>query len=149
MLNRACFYEGILLASLLVSNPSWGGELTHGFVNPDFGGSPLNGAYLLSNASAQNDHTPKTPTSALAGLSGSAQKNSAELFAEQVNSLVMSSVAYRVVNQAFGQSGPLPNGSSLNTGINTVSVDYYDGGVRVTVIDNKTGGRSVIDIPNY
>lgn len=125
------------------------GELVHGFVNPEFGGSPLNGAYLLSNAAAQNNHTAKSASS-ITGTNSPGSTNSAQQFAEQVNQLVMSSVAYRVVNQAFGESGkPLPDNSSLNTGINTVSVQYYEGGVRVTVVDNKTGGRSVIDIPNY
>ena len=126
------------------------GELTHSFVNPDFGGSPLNGSYLLSNATSQNNHTEKSTTLYSSGSSASSKTNTAKQFSEMLNQLVMSNMAYRLVNQAFGNSNqPITPGSSINTGINTITVEAYDGGTRVVITDNKTGGKSVITIPNY
>eukprot|EP01155_Anaeramoeba_flamelloides_P002177 Anaeramoba_flamelloidesa1057384_5.p1 GENE.a1057384_5~~a1057384_5.p1 ORF type:complete len:101 (-),score=8.39 a1057384_5:4-306(-) len=46
-----------LTALLLLSSPAFGSELIYQPVNPSFGGSPLNGSYLLGNAQAQNDYT--------------------------------------------------------------------------------------------
>ncbi|HAG79262.1 curli assembly protein CsgF [Stutzerimonas kunmingensis] len=45
---------GSLLASLLLSTGASATELVYTPVNPSFGGSPLNGAWLLGNAQAQN-----------------------------------------------------------------------------------------------
>ncbi|MBI3358017.1 MAG: hypothetical protein HY037_00260 [Nitrospirae bacterium] len=40
---------------LLLSSVSWAGQLEFSFVSPSFGGSPLNGQYLLAYAGAQNE----------------------------------------------------------------------------------------------
>ncbi|WP_104098655.1 curli assembly protein CsgF [Stutzerimonas kunmingensis] len=45
---------GTLLASLLLCTGASATELVYTPVNPSFGGSPLNGAWLLGNAQAQN-----------------------------------------------------------------------------------------------
>lgn len=141
-----------VLVALLVA-PAQGAELTHSFVNPSFGGNPLNGNYLLSNASSQNSHKahPKTTTS---GGSSSTTKNTnnqtttAERFQQMVDNLVISNLANRIVNKAFGTSS-LPENSAIDTGLNSISVQATATGTVVTIVDNKTGGRSVITIPNY
>ena len=46
---------GVFLAGLLLSSGLGATELVYTPVNPSFGGSPLNGAWLLGNAQAQND----------------------------------------------------------------------------------------------
>lgn len=124
------------------------GELTQTFVNPDFGGSPLNGSYLLSNATAQNTHkehvkpTPKAETT-------STQADAAKQFAQQVNQLVMANLSQRLVNQAFGSTGdPLKPGSYLDTGTGLVSINSNGSSTYITIVDKLTGGRSVITIPN-
>jgi curli production assembly/transport component CsgF len=45
---------GALLGSLLLSAGASATELVYTPINPSFGGSPLNGAWLLGNAQAQN-----------------------------------------------------------------------------------------------
>ena len=50
---------GTLLASLLLSTGASATELVYTPVNPSFGGSPLNGAWLLGNAQAQNSNVRK------------------------------------------------------------------------------------------
>jgi curli production assembly/transport component CsgF len=144
----------VVLGFGFASQLAGAGELVHGFVNPDFGGNPLNGSYLLSNASAQNTHkadVSKTSTSSSSlGSTSSSTPSSATQFSQQVNDMVVSSLAYRLVNQAFGNSsGNLPTNSSINTGINTITVNATSSGTTVTIVDNKTGGSSVITIPNF
>lgn len=46
---------GVFLAGLLLSSGLSATELVYTPVNPSFGGSPLNGAWLLGRAQAQND----------------------------------------------------------------------------------------------
>lgn len=142
-----------VVLGLLAATAAQGGELVHTFVNPDFGGNPLNGNYLLSNASSQNNHKahPKTSASTAStspSKSTTKTQTSAERFQQMVDSLVMSSLANRIVNKAFGTSN-LPEMSSVDTGLNTISVQATASGTTVTITDNQTGGRSVITIPNY
>ncbi|MBI1912777.1 MAG: hypothetical protein HYS21_12350 [Deltaproteobacteria bacterium] len=47
----------VLLAAL--SGSAFSGELVYNFVSPSFGGSPINGQWLMSYMSAQNDFTAK------------------------------------------------------------------------------------------
>jgi curli production assembly/transport component CsgF len=126
-------------------------ELTHTFVNPDFGGSPLNGSYLLANASAQNNHTAKpTPTANAAATPAAAPKplTDAEKFQQSVNNLILSTLAGRVVEKALGENG-LPESGAINTGANTITIQAVSGGTQITIVDNTTGGKSVITIPTY
>lgn len=119
------------------------GELVQNFVNPSFGGNPLNGSHLLSVANAINDYkAPATPATPKA--------SAAELFSQQVDRLIMSALANRLVNKAFGtDTSTLPDTTTLDTGVNTISVVSKDGGTEVTVVDNATGAQSVIFIPDY
>lgn len=145
------FLAALGLAAVL---PVQAGELTQNFVNPDFGGNPINGSYLLSNASAQNNYSAPvkttTPTPGTTTGAANATPNTAQQFAAQVDRLVMSALASRLVNQAFGAgAGTGPENQTINTGINTISVEATDSGTTVTVVDNASGGRSVISIPNF
>lgn len=46
----------IALIALLISPQSWGGNMVFQFVNPNFGGNPNNGSFLLNEANAQNSY---------------------------------------------------------------------------------------------
>ena len=142
----------LVAAFSLVSAQVRAGELTQNFVNPDFGGNPNNGGYLLSNATAQNSNTaPVKATPATGSSSAAASKtDTAQQFSEQVNRLVMSALAGRLVNKAFGaDAGTSADNTSIDTGISTISVATTGSGTAVTIVDNATGGKSVISIPNY
>ncbi|MGK3717187.1 curli assembly protein CsgF, partial [Escherichia coli] len=41
---------------MLISPLSWAGSKTFQFRNPNFGGNPNNGAFLLNSAQAQNSY---------------------------------------------------------------------------------------------
>lgn len=41
---------------MLISQLSWAGNMTFQFRNPNFGGNPNNGSFLLNSAQAQNSY---------------------------------------------------------------------------------------------
>lgn len=52
MANKQALSVLTALALLLSASPALATELIHQMVNPAFGGNPLNGSWLLSNAQA-------------------------------------------------------------------------------------------------
>lgn len=50
----------IIILLVVMPAPAIASELRFNFVNPSFGGNPMNGQWLLNTAAAQNDfrHTP-------------------------------------------------------------------------------------------
>ena len=144
--------KSLIFAVGMVANVH-AGELVAGFINPDFGGNPNNGGVLLSEASAQNGFTaPKTTTTTATSASSSASTTptSGQLFAQQLNQLVLNALANKLVSQAFGTgTTTLPSNSTINTGINTVTIQAVGNGTQVTIVDNATGGQTVLNIPNY
>ena len=50
---------------MLISPLSWAGTMTFQFRNPNFGGNPNNGAFLLNSAQAQNSYKDPSYTMTL------------------------------------------------------------------------------------
>ena len=50
---------------MLISPLSWAGSMTFQFRNPNFGGNPNNGAFLLNSAQAQNSYKIRAITMTL------------------------------------------------------------------------------------
>ncbi|MGS0681400.1 curli assembly protein CsgF [Shewanella sp. 125m-7] len=103
-------------------------QLTYTPVNPNFGGSYLNGSYLLSNASAQNKHTGGSsyvPPSALDRLA--------------------SSLESRLMSQLFNDAA---NGGEgyLKTDDFEIQVVNQDGALVVHITDIVTGETTIIEV---
>jgi curli production assembly/transport component CsgF len=45
-----------VVSIMLITPISWAGNMTFQFRNPNFGGNPNNGAFLLNEAQAQNSY---------------------------------------------------------------------------------------------
>ena len=139
-----------LLAGALLGLPVTAAEIVQGFDNPSFGGNPNNASALLQQAQLQNTHKAKTVVTPTVTTPTVKPLTTAERFQQTVDSLVISSLASRIVDNAFGETGLPKDGSNINTGLNTISVGTdASGGTTVTIVDNKTGGRSVITIPSF
>jgi curli production assembly/transport component CsgF len=127
------FWAGITGATELVYTP----------VNPSFGGNPLNGTYLLGSAGAQNKFKD---TSQLSLATASGQTDPVQSFKDQLNRRILSGLADRLVNNAFGEQG-LTTGD-YTMGDFSVHVDVSDPtNTSVTIFDKGTGNTTNIQIP--
>ncbi|MFG7479533.1 curli assembly protein CsgF, partial [Enterobacter hormaechei] len=45
-----------VISLMLIAPLSWAGNMTFQFRNPNFGGNPNNGAFMLNQAQAQNSY---------------------------------------------------------------------------------------------
>lgn len=103
----ARFARRMLASAAFVSAavaPAYATELVYQPVNPVFGGNPLNGAVLLNNAQAQNNH--KDPDS---GLSN--QKSALQQFNETLQRSILSRVAAAATQDVVNASGQLIPGT--------------------------------------
>ncbi|MCG8427996.1 MAG: curli assembly protein CsgF [Chromatiales bacterium] len=126
-------YLSIIGACFIAAAPSLSGasELVYTPINPSFGGNPLNGSYLLSNAQAQNDHKDpdfedRTQTSALDRLT--------------------SSLESRLISQLLADVGD-GNSGFLATDDYTIQIDESpDGTLSVTITDLLTNETTQIEV---
>jgi curli production assembly/transport component CsgF len=132
-----------ILPLLLVSAGASSAELTYTPVNPNFGGSPFNGAPLLSNATAQNKHKEPVEKERERGRSAS-DRNS---FKKRLDRQILSRLANRLVDGAFGEEGEVVEGT-INTGVNTIVTEETATGTQITITNNDTGGTTVIEVPD-
>nr|MBF0682604.1 curli production assembly protein CsgF [Pseudomonas sp.] len=111
-------------------------ELVYTPVNPSFGGSPLNGAWLLGGAQAQNDH--KDPDaldrSSLRGTSA------LERFTSQLEGRLLSQLLTDINN---GNTG------SLTTDDFIVNIINDSGNLTIHITDLLTGEVSEIEVNGY
>jgi curli production assembly/transport component CsgF len=120
---------GLLGACLLA--PVQATELVYTPINPAFGGSPLNGPWLLANAQAQNDHEDPDLEDRLSNAASSPLQR----FTSQLES--------RLLSQLLGniQSG---NTGSLTTDAFIIDMADNDGVLSIMITDRVTGEVSEI-----
>jgi curli production assembly/transport component CsgF len=85
----------IFATPLLFINPADAGGLRFQFVNPSFGGDPLNSAHLLGLADRENRFTGSNDAPNFL--------DPAEQFVRQLQSRLLSGVANQVANAIFGE----------------------------------------------
>lgn len=108
-------------------------ELVYTPVNPNFGGNPLNGTYLLNQAQLQNDHDDPD------ALSSSFERPS------DLDRFV-SSLQSRLIGQLLADVGD-GNTGSLTTDQFSIAVnDDGAGGLEVLVTDLITGDTTTISV---
>ena len=124
---------GTLFGSLLLSAAANATELVYTPINPSFGGSPLNGAWLLGNAQAQNS---KKDPDALDRSSLLENQSALDRFTSQLESRLLGDLLADVRDQKTG---------SLTTDDFIVRVYNGDAGVLIVEItDRLTGEMSEI-----
>jgi curli production assembly/transport component CsgF len=109
-------------------------ELVYTPVNPAFGGNPLNGAYLLNNAQAQNDYDDpdlKDRTSAFTGTTA------LERFSNQLESRMLSQLLDNISNGSTG---------SMATDAFLIDVIDDSGALSIKVTDRASGEISIIEV---
>jgi curli production assembly/transport component CsgF len=110
--------RGILTTALLLlglSSTSFATELVYTPINPSFGGSPLNGNFLLSQAGAQNKFHDDSPMQT--------RINPVQSFQDTLTRSLLSMLAGQIANASFG------NGTIIS------DVPYEFGGYSIRVHD--------------
>jgi curli production assembly/transport component CsgF len=122
------------LAFLLTATIVSGSELIYRPVNPNFGGSPLNGSVLLNQANAQNSFEDPD------ALDFSFEEQSTvDGFTDTLNRLILSQLAGLIVQEVFGDV----QSDGLDTGINTFSTDGFS--ITIDSSSGKTLGVDIVD----
>ena len=107
-------------------------------INPSFGGNPFNSSHLLALANAQNLHQPKQEKPI--------PQTQADLFANQLQSQLLSALASQVTKSIFGDN-PEQQGT-ISFGGQTIDFVRSLGEVTLT-ITAATGAVTVIKVPTF
>ncbi|MFQ5451908.1 MAG: curli assembly protein CsgF [Nitrospinaceae bacterium] len=134
---------GFFLGMWMGVVPAQSDEIVYTPINPNFGGSPFNGAPLLNNAISQNKHKESTDNSALASALSSGNS-----FQSQLNRAFLSRLSRDLVDNAFGGLDSGIQFGTFNTGVNTVTIEDLGTSVKVTITDNSSGEVTVVEIDN-
>jgi len=131
------FFLGLWVGVL----PAHADKLIYTPINPNFGGSPFNGAPLLNSALAQNKFKAPSQNRTI--------PTTLEQFQSSLDRAILSRLASNLVDNAFGGStGTLTDGT-FNTGTNTIQIDSTTtGGTTLTLTDNATGEVTTVFIPD-
>lgn len=114
-------------------------EMVYVPVNPNFGGNPLNGPVLMSNAQAQDDH--KDPDALDA-----ASQTPLQQFNDALQRAVLSRVASSITGTLIGANGQLQPGV-LETRDFTIQIQDLGGGtMKITTTDKLTGASTTFDV---
>lgn len=118
------------------------GELIHQPINPSFGGSPLNGNFLLNSAEVQNHFTNPV-------VSSTESNRNLDTFTRGVERQVLSLLSRRIIDEAFGTSGLTTEGvfSTDEFSVEVVNTDPTK--VVVHITDNLTSESTTIELPKY
>lgn len=120
----------IIIWAGLFSGASLATELVYQPLNPSFGGSALNGSYLLQKAQAQNAHqAAETP------------KSFVDKFQESLERNLINSITRRITDGELKQGVYDTGEYRIEVGTDT------DGSVMVTIISHSTGAVTVIKMP--
>lgn len=122
-------------------------ELTHRFEDPSLGGNPLNGTFLLNQASEQNkfteSHAAKAPLTAI------------ERFKQSLESAILNQVSRSSVSNLMDANGNIQLGSNLNFDLNgdgqsdfsVVVSDSVDANGNVTISISDGISNTVLTVP--
>lgn len=139
LIMRAALW-GTLGAVLLPASTCLASELVYAPINPSFiGGNPYNGAWLLSQAQAQDNN--KDPES-IESSSSDPLSNFKTVLDQQILSLL----SQQIITSAFGESG-LKSGT-YNMGDYKIVVTNTNG-INVSITDTTTGKSTTVNVPQY
>jgi curli production assembly/transport component CsgF len=141
-----------VIAITVGAGPAQASSLVYSPINPSFGGNPNNGIVLLNEANAQNlplaHRTAEQAAVAAAaaaanGGSGAGGLTASEIFAQQLQSQLLSSFANQITQAIFG-----PNAQTSGTfsyGGTTISFVTVANEVNITI--DAGGSITTITVP--
>ncbi len=128
--------------SMLLMGSAAARDLVYQPVSPSFGGSPLNGSYVLGLATA-NNHFRTSPESR-------AQQNqqtstNSQQFERQITSSLLGQIASTIGQQILGENAR--DSGTFAVGGTTVQFQRVGGQISVDITEAASGGKTNILIP--
>lgn len=124
-----------------VSNFVQGSELVYTPVNPSFGGSPLNGSFLLGKAQAQNKH--KSPIN---------KKSFEEKVSDAIERATISDIVRKYKDTVLGENAVVNNGEDTSFVSGDYQIDILASNsdtITIQITDLLSGKLTVIEIPKF
>jgi len=133
-----------LLLFLLVtcSNNIFAQQLVYTPINPNFGGSSFNGAWLMAEATAEK-HFTASSSSSYNPYSNDPLQN----FQSSLNSAILSQLSQKIISQVFGENA-LTKGH-YQFGNYIIDINPGSDGIHISILDNSTGGQTSVIVPFY
>ena len=135
-----CLLSSQVLATQLVYTP----------INPSFGGSPLNGSYLLSKAQGQNKHK--------ADIS---EKSYAERFQESLERAYLNKMVREITDLAFGETCDVAVDAGCEPSVFNEDSIFVSGDYQIQIVTSSTdsitveithlldGETTIIEVPRF
>ena len=123
----------------LATSGAQAGNLIYQPVNPAFGGSPLNGSWLQSEATAQNfyQREEQRRSTIQSTIQQQEQKQTpGQLFAQQLQSQLYSSLANKITSAIFGENAQ--NSGNFSFQGTNISFQRVGSDVQLTINDGQT-----------
>jgi curli production assembly/transport component CsgF len=130
----------IFVATLVGLQDTFSQDFVYNPKNPAFGGDTFNYNWLLSSAQAQ-DLTEDTRTNRLT------RRNTAEDFAQSLNSLLLSQLSRQLISTQFGEDG-LQDGT-YTFGNFQLDISTTLEGLTITIFDQSNGEQTQIVVPFF
>jgi len=132
---HAARWMATMAATACMAGAAHATEMVYYPVNPSFGGSPLNGAWMLSSAQAQNKHTDPDA----GGGFELEEKTPLQQFNESLERAVLNRLASTASAQLAGPDGQLQPGT-VETGNFIIDIVDIGGGIlQITTTDKLLG----------
>jgi len=123
-----------------LSGGAWAGELVYQPINPAFGGSPLNGNFLLNEAQAQDNYKdPQASSATASAFAARSLGTPLQQFNQSLQRTILNRIASSVTGTVVDANGNLIPGIIETTDFTIAIVDQGGGLLRITTTDNATG----------
>ncbi len=131
--------------ALLAVAGAQAGSLVYQPVNPSFGGSPLNGSWLQAQAAAQNDaqrSAQRDQQLFSANQSAANTKTPGQIFAQQLQTQIYSSLANQITQALFGENAQ--QSGSYSFGGSQVTFQRLGGNIQLQIFDGQSTTTIVV-----
>ena len=131
---------GAICALFLANaNTARASELVYTPINPSFGGSPLNGQWLLNSAQAQNKFTESYEW----------RREPLEEFQDMLTRQILYRMSRNIIDEAFGEYGEALQPGHYEVGDYTIDISTDGVVITVVMVDTVTGNMTTIEVPYY
>jgi curli production assembly/transport component CsgF len=142
-MHRLAWAAGAALFCAASANAS---ELVYTPVNPTFGGSPFNGAYLLSVAQSNNFEFLTNPKAAAELASEESQQTTAQELQQALVSALIAQASQLAIDSILGTNGTAQDSGTISVAGEVINFNRVGTQINITLTD-PDGSQTQISVP--